>query len=105
MVQNQWDKPIPGLDRGNFDIIINGLALTPETQQRIAMSKPYYDYAQQIVTRPDTAGLIRLEDLRGKTVGVLSSSVAQRVLEQTGGIEIKIYPGNVEGFRDLKAKR
>src|SRR5947209_4332133 len=50
MVQNQWDQLIPALDRGNFDIILNGLELTPETQQRIAVSKPYYVYAQQIVT-------------------------------------------------------
>src|SRR5215831_16936817 len=56
MVQNQWDQLIPALDRGNFDIILNGLELTPENQQRIAMSRPYYVYAQQIVTRKETAG-------------------------------------------------
>src|SRR5512136_896871 len=38
MVQNQWDQLIPALDRGNFDIILNGLELTPENQRRIAMS-------------------------------------------------------------------
>ncbi|HVV74232.1 MAG TPA: transporter substrate-binding domain-containing protein, partial [Verrucomicrobiae bacterium] len=51
MVQNQWDQLIPALDRGNFDIILNGLELTPENQQRIAMTRPYYVYTQQIVTR------------------------------------------------------
>src|SRR6266404_6356177 len=51
MVQNQWDQLIPALDRGNFDIILNGLELTAENQQRIGMSRPYYAYAQQIVTR------------------------------------------------------
>src|SRR5881394_2067420 len=51
MVQNQWDQLIPALERGNFDIILNGLELTDENQQRIAMSVPYYVYAQQIVTR------------------------------------------------------
>ena len=105
MVQNQWDQLIPALERGNFDIVLNGLELTADNQQRIAMSQPYFVYAQQIVTRRETPGLARIEDLKGKPVGALSSSVAQRLLEQMGGVELKVYPGNVESFRDLKAER
>src|SRR5580692_7618529 len=29
MVQNQWDQLIPALQRGNFDIFLNGLEITP----------------------------------------------------------------------------
>ncbi|HXP60602.1 MAG TPA: ABC transporter substrate-binding protein/permease [Dongiaceae bacterium] len=105
MVQNQWDQLIPALERGNFDILLNGLELTPQNRQRIAMSEPYFVYAQQIVTRQETAGLGSMELLKGKPVGVLSSSVAQRLLEQMGGTDLRIYPGNVESFRDLKARR
>src|SRR5256714_13830000 len=94
MVQNQWDQLIPALERGNFDIILNGLELTPENQQRIAMSQPYFVYAQQIVTRKESVGLSRMEELKGKPVGALSSSVAQRLLEQTGGVDLRTYPGN-----------
>jgi polar amino acid transport system substrate-binding protein len=105
MVQNQWDQLIPALNRGNFDIILNGLEITEDNQQHISMSRPYFVYAQQIVTRKDTAGLERMEDLKGKPVGVLSSSVAQRLLEKASGVDLKIYPGNVESLRDLKARR
>jgi polar amino acid transport system substrate-binding protein len=105
MVQNQWDQLVPGLERGNFDIILNGLELTADNRQRIAMSQPYYVYAEQIVSRKEVVGLERLNDLKGKAVGVLSSSVAQRLLEQSGGMNLKIYPGNVESLRDLKAQR
>jgi polar amino acid transport system substrate-binding protein len=105
MVQNQWDQLIPALDRGNFDIILNGLELTADNQQHIAMTQPYYVYAQQIVTRKESAGLTRLTDLKGKPVGVLSSSVAERLLEAEGGVDLKIYQGNVESLRDLKAHR
>ncbi|HEY5915697.1 MAG TPA: ABC transporter substrate-binding protein/permease [Verrucomicrobiae bacterium] len=105
MVQNQWDQLIPALERHNFDAILNGLELTAENQQRIAMSEPYFVYAQQIVTRTSTEAITRLEHLKGKAVGVLSSSVAQRLLEKTGGLDLRIYPGNVESFLDLKAGR
>ncbi len=105
MVQNQWDQLIPALGRGNFDIVLNGLELTPENQQHIAMSRPYFAYAQQIVTRTNVNGLSQMEDLKGKRVGVLSASAAEKLLEKMGGTEAKVYPGNVEALRDLKADR
>jgi len=105
MVQNQWDQLTPALERGNFDIILNGLELTDENQQHMAMSQPYFVYAQQIVTRKDTEGLTQLDNLKGKAVGVLSGSVAKALLEKSGGADLRIYPGNVESLLDLKAKR
>src|ERR1700684_3457558 len=36
MVQNEWDQLIPALERGNFDILLNGLEITPANQQHIA---------------------------------------------------------------------
>jgi polar amino acid transport system substrate-binding protein len=105
MVQNQWDQLIPALERGNFDVVLNGLEITPENQQRIAISRPYFAYAQQIMTRKETAGLASIDELKGKAVGVLSSTVAQRLLQNQVGVDLRIYPGNVESFRDLKARR
>lgn len=105
MVQNEWDQLIPALERGNFDILLNGLEITPANQQHIAMSMPYFVYAQQIVTRRDSEGMTNREGLKGKRVGVLSASVAQRLVEKMGGADLKVYPGNVESFRDLKADR
>ncbi|HLH53670.1 MAG TPA: ABC transporter substrate-binding protein/permease [Verrucomicrobiae bacterium] len=105
MVQNQWDQLIPALERGNFDIVLNGLELTAEHRQRIDMSLPYYAYAQQMVARKETVGFETLQDLKGKAVGALSSTVAQRLLQAMGGVDLRIYPGNVESLRDLKAHR
>jgi polar amino acid transport system substrate-binding protein len=105
MVQNEWDQLIPALDRGNFDIILNGLEITPDNQQRVAMSMPYFVYSQQIVVRKDAVEVADIDHLKGKTVGVQSYSVAQRLLERLGGVDVKIYPGNVESFLDLKANR
>ena len=105
MVQNQWDQLVPALERGNFDLILNGLEITPENQQRITFARPYYAYAQQIVTRVGTTNLTKLADLRGRPVGVLSGTAAQRLVEAFGGVDVRIYPGNVENFQDMKAGR
>jgi len=107
MVQNSWDGLVPALQRGNFDIILNGLEITDEHRQQIGMSRPYYAYAQQIVVRKGTQGVTKLEDLKGKPVGILAASVAQRLLERIGigKGNLRIYPGNVESFRDLNNGR
>lgn len=105
MVQNNWDGLLGGLERKNFDIILNGLEITPERMSRIAFSRPYFAYTQQIVVRKGTRGIKCLADLKGKAAGVLSASMAQRLLEKEGGVDIRIYPGNVEAFRDLKSRR
>src|SRR5688572_9688138 len=34
-VQNQWDGLIPGLERGNYDIVVSGLEITPDRAQVI----------------------------------------------------------------------
>jgi polar amino acid transport system substrate-binding protein len=105
MVQNQWDGLVPALQRGNFDIILNGLEITDEHRQQIAMSAPYYVYSQQIITRKDNNSFTNLASLKGKAVGTLSGTVAQRLLQQATNVDVRIYPGQVEPFLDLNGGR
>jgi polar amino acid transport system substrate-binding protein len=105
MAQNQWEQLIPALERGNFDLILNGLEISPENAGRISFSLPYYVYAEQIVTRKATTGLTRLEDLKKKPVGVLTGSSTERLLQASKAADIRSYPGNVQSFQDLKANR
>ncbi|HEX9046818.1 MAG TPA: ABC transporter substrate-binding protein/permease [Verrucomicrobiae bacterium] len=105
MVQNQWDGLVPGLQRGNFDIVLNGLEITDEHRAQVGMSQPYYVYSQQIITRKDNDSLTNLAALKGHAVGTLSGTVAQRLLEQAGGVDVRVYPGQVEPFRDLNNGR
>lgn len=105
MVQNQWDALVPALQRGNFDIVLNGLEITDEHRAQIAMSVPYYVYSQQIITRKDNDSLTNMASLKGHAVGTLSGTVAQRLLDQAGGVDVRVYPGQVEPFRDLNNGR
>src|SRR5688572_23291059 len=41
-VQNQWDGLVPGLERGEYDVVINGLEITPERAERVSFSNPYF---------------------------------------------------------------
>ena len=39
-MQNQWDGLVPGLERGEYDVVINGLEITPERAEKINFSNP-----------------------------------------------------------------
>jgi len=84
MVQNQWDQLIPALERGNFDIILNGLELTAQRQQRIAMSRPYFIYAQQIVT-PSAAASSNAWLYEVSACVVQADSGAPQLIDTTDG--------------------
>src|SRR5439155_14277195 len=66
MVQNSWEGLVPALQRGNFDIILNGLEITDEHLAQLAMSRPYYAYAQQIVVHKQSETVQQIEQLKGK---------------------------------------
>jgi polar amino acid transport system substrate-binding protein len=41
MVQNDWSTLIPSLERGTFDVALNGIEVTPARAERISFTRPY----------------------------------------------------------------
>lgn len=103
--QNAWDSLIPALERGDSDIAMNGLEITPERKERVLFSFPYYIYTEQLVVRKDETAINDVQNLKGKKVGTLSGAVAQTILQDIGGIDVKIYSGQVEPYEDLALGR
>ncbi len=105
-VQNNWDMLVPALGDGTkFDVIIAGLERSPENLGKLAMSRPYFIFGQQLVVRAEATNFTSLDDLRGRAVGVLSASGSHHLVERHGGIEAKVYQDNVNYFRDLEVGR
>lgn len=101
IVHNQWDGLVPALERKSFDMVFNGLEVTPERERKILFTRPYYIYTQQIVVREDAEGMASLAALRGKRVGTLTGTAAERLLQGVGGVEILTYPSSVQPYEDL----
>lgn len=99
--QNAWDGLVPSLERGDFDIAMNGIEITDDRKETILFSRPYYVYVEQLVVRKEEENINDLNDLKGKKVGTLSGTVAQDILEEQGDIDVKIYPGQVQPYEDL----
>lgn len=100
-VNNAWDNLIPGLDRNLYDIAINGLEVTPEHEEAINFSIPYYKTYLQLAVRRKDDSVKNLQDLKGKVAGTLKESYAQMVLEEVGDVEIRTYIVEANTYEDL----
>ncbi len=100
-VQNDWDGLIPGLQRDLYDVVIDGIEITPEHQAAVDFSTPYYRTAERIAVRRDATGLDSVPALRGHVVGTLKDTLSQRLLEQAGGITLRSYDDETNAYSDL----
>jgi polar amino acid transport system substrate-binding protein len=103
-VQNDWSTLVPSLERGTFDIALNGLEVTPARAQRIRFSRPYYLFAERLVAREGDGRVRDLASLRGLRVGTLANSLAWDLLGEAGAERIP-YEGQEEPFIDLAQGR
>lgn len=105
-VQNQWDGLIPGLQRGSYDLAVNGIEITDDRKEQVNFSIPYYVCGEQLSVRAPETSINSIADLKGKTVGTLKFSLAHRLLEQAkrdfnGALEIRSYENQNNPYDDL----
>jgi len=100
-VQNQWDGLIPGLQAGNYDIVVSGLEITPDRAEVVHFSRPYYVTYEQLTVRSDDSTIRSLDDCRGRRVGTLKGSIAHRMLDARGDLEVLSYDGQINPYEDL----
>jgi polar amino acid transport system substrate-binding protein len=103
LVVKAWDTLVPELQRGSFDMAMNGIEDLPERASFVLFSTPYYIYSQQITVRRDTTGITSLEDLKGKKVATLSGTAADDILRETPGIETVPFPEIIYSYRALES--
>jgi polar amino acid transport system substrate-binding protein len=104
MVQYAWSNLVPSLERGDFDVIANGLEATAERRERILLSEPYFVYAETLTVRSDSP-VRSVFDLAGKRVGTLNQTYAHDILRMLYGDTAKLYEGNEEPYQDLELGR
>lgn len=101
--QADWSNLIPALERGDFDIIMNGLEDTPARRARVALSRPYFVFGETLAVHAGDPAM-GLAGLRGKRVGTLNQSYALDLL-RGADVEPVLYEGVSEPYQDLAAGR
>jgi polar amino acid transport system substrate-binding protein len=102
-VQVTWSNLVPALERGDFDVILNGLEATPERRERIRLSRPYYAYGETLAIRRG-APYRSLDALAGHRVGTLNQTYAFELL-RARPIDVALYEGVQEPYLDLAQGR
>ena len=100
LVQNEWDALIPGLNRGLYDVVMNGLEITPEHEQAVEFSIPYYTTFEQLAVRAGDS-YRTLADLHGHKVGTLKASLGERILQSAGDLVVVGYDEETDAYSDL----
>ncbi len=103
-VQNDWSNLVPSLDRGSFDIAMNGLEVTPARADTVHFTRPYFIFSAQLVARRDDPSVTSLASLHGHRVGTLANSFSYDILSAQD-LEVVPYEGTEEPYADLEGHR
>src|SRR5215472_7727145 len=105
-VQGPFAQLLPLLERGDVDVVINGIEATDDRARAYALSRPYWAGPERLtVRRGDPGAPATLEALRGRRVGTLPGTLAERML-RTAGADVRTYDGGQEDpYRDLALGR
>lgn len=105
-VQNSWDGLIEGLNRGDYDIVVNGVEITSDRAKVVNFSNPYYYTSEVLAVRKDNQDISTLQDLKDRKVGTLDASLAQRILnDQKFPMSIIGYDEEMHAYSDLALGR
>ena len=92
-VEGEWDGLLAGLDAGRYDIMVNGVGITPERQEKYDFTIPYAYNRTAVIVRGDYDEIHSMEDLNGKkTANTISSTYAEQA---------EAYGTTVTGVDDL----
>ncbi|MDP4093057.1 MAG: ABC transporter substrate-binding protein [Bacillota bacterium] len=97
-----------GLDTNKYDIIISSVSMTKSREKKYLFSEPYLSNGQEIVVAPSNNSITKIEDLKGKKVGVQSGTTAENSAKKYNKkfkFTIVPYDQIIQPFADLKTGR
>ncbi|MEQ5835399.1 transporter substrate-binding domain-containing protein [Marinobacter sp. NFXS9] len=107
-VIQSWDGMIPGLLARKFDAIMSSMSITPERQEKVLFSEPYYNtpggwFAKDDVNTDPTD----MDAMKGKIVGVQRGTTMDTYVTEnmSGTVEIKRYTTADDMVLDLEGER
>jgi polar amino acid transport system substrate-binding protein len=105
-VQGPYAQLLPLLERGDLDIVLNGMEATEDRARAYALTRPYWAGGERLtVRRGDPHAPASLDQLHGRRVGTLPATLAERLL-RAAGADVRTYDGGQEDpYRDLELGR
>lgn len=104
LVTQSWDGIIPGLIAGRYDAIIASMSITPERQEAVSFSEPYYSNKLQFIAPNESD--FGPQDAADAVVGAQRATIAAQWLQDNvPEAEIRVYDTQENAYLDLESGR
>lgn len=104
-VDTGFDTIFTQLAGGRFDVVIAASTITPEREEQVNFSDPYYNSQQSLTVQSDS-GISSVDDLTdGMTVAVQNGTTGKAWAEENlpDGVDIRAFPEGPDGYTALEA--
>jgi len=93
---------IPGLRSDKYDCIISAMTITPDRQEAVDFSLPYYDAGQTIAVPLNDTTIHSIEDLKGKRIGVQLGTTGEIMAKTIEGADVISFNNIGAAFIDME---
>ena len=104
-VPTQWSGIIPALQTGKFDVIIGGMTITAERNQKINFSIPYDYAAQMMMGNKKVAGSLKTtEDFNKPDIAIaarLGSTAAIAAKKYMPKAQLRLFDNEAQAVQEL----
>jgi ABC-type amino acid transport substrate-binding protein len=98
-----FDTIFRDLSQGKFDFVLAATTITPEREQKVDFSDPYYAADQALVVTPGS-DIATVEDLADATVGAQDGTTGEAYAnDETDASEVRGFPEGPDAIQALKA--
>src|SRR5206468_4272446 len=105
-VQCDYKSLLELLNRGDdVELAINGIEQTTEKRRVAELSRPYYVASMRLAMRDGSPDAKALEDLKGKRVGVLPDTLADKLASDAGCEPARYDAGFETVYKELAQGR
>lgn len=100
-VTTEWSGIIEGLRAGAYEGILGSMAVTPERQEVVDFSVPYYYSGAQLVVKKGSS-YKSAADLNGKVIGVVTGTTFEEDARKLGAADVKLYKDDNQTLLELQ---
>lgn len=84
IIPASWDGLFAGMDAGRYDVVVNGVEVTEEREEKYDFAEPYAYIRTALIVRGDNDTIHTFEDLKGKKTANSIASTYMNLAESYG---------------------
>lgn len=102
-----WDGIIPGLKAGKYDAIVAAMSVTPEREQQVSFTEPYFSNTLVFLAKKDSSfDPSNSDDINAHSIAAQRSTISSQWLEKSyPNADMKLYDTLSNAFLDLGSNR